>query len=122
MFKDFIEEAAEVDLEPKPASLWWTNTYASEEKEYMILGTPKGCYKIPFEGEFRLLGCMMNRQGKICEAVEDRMQTANKALWKDIKIYQSKDVPWRKNVNDWWIACTPFSPLEVKPGHGRSRH
>ena len=32
MLKDLIEEAAKVDLEPKPASLWWTSTYASEEK------------------------------------------------------------------------------------------
>ena len=26
MLKDLIEEAAKVDLEPKPASLWWTST------------------------------------------------------------------------------------------------
>ena len=32
MFKDLIEEAVTVDLEPKPASLWWTITYASEKK------------------------------------------------------------------------------------------
>ena len=42
MLKDLIEEAAEVDLEPKPASLWWTSTYASEDMEDMILGTLKG--------------------------------------------------------------------------------
>ena len=39
MLKDLIEEAAKVDLELKRASLWWTSTYASEEKEVMILGT-----------------------------------------------------------------------------------
>ena len=39
MLKDIIEEAAEVDLEPKPASLWWTSTYASEEEEDMSLRT-----------------------------------------------------------------------------------
>ena len=37
----------------------------------------------------------MNRQGKKCDAVEERMQSANKTFWKDIKIYKSKDVPWR---------------------------
>ena len=51
MLFDLIEEAAEVDLEPKPASLWWTSTYASEEKEDMIPGTSKGCCKFPFEDE-----------------------------------------------------------------------
>ena len=64
----------------------------------------------------------MNRQGKTCAAVEERMQLANRAFGKDIKIYKSKDVPWRIKVNGWWITCMPFSPLEVKPGHGRSRH
>ena len=48
MLKDLIEEAAEMDLEPEPASLWWTSTYASENKEDIILGTSKGSYKLPF--------------------------------------------------------------------------
>ena len=95
MLKDLIEEAAEVELEPKPASLWWTSTNASEEKEEMILGTWTGCFKFPFEDEFRILGCKMNRQGKTCDAVKERMQSANRAFWKDIKIHKSKDVPWR---------------------------
>ena len=37
----------------------------------------------------------MNRQGKTCEAVEERMQSADKAFWKDFMIHKSKDVPWR---------------------------
>ena len=44
MLKDLIEEAVKVDLEPKPASLWWTSTHACEVKENMILGTSKGCW------------------------------------------------------------------------------
>ena len=84
-----------MDLEPKPASLWWTSTYASEEKSDMILGTSKGCYKFPFEDEFKVLGRALNRQGNSCDAVEERMQSANKAFWKDIMIYKSKDLPWR---------------------------
>ena len=95
MVKDHIEEAAKVDLELQPASLWWTSTYASEEKEEMILGTSTGCYKFPFEDEFRILGCVMNRQGKTCDAVEERMQSANNAFWEDIKKNKSKDVSWR---------------------------
>ena len=49
------------------------------------------------------------------------MQSANKAFWKDIKIYRSKDIPWRKNVKDWWITCTLSSSLEVKLGRGHSK-
>ena len=52
MLNYLIEEAAKVELEPKLASLWWTSTYASEEKEDMILGTSKGCQKFPVEEEF----------------------------------------------------------------------
>ena len=62
MLKDLTEEVGKVDLEPKPASLGWTSTCASEEKEDVILGTTKGCYKFPFEDKFRILGCAMNRQ------------------------------------------------------------
>ena len=29
------------------------------------------------------------------DAVEERMQSAKKAFWKDILIYKSKDVPWK---------------------------
>ena len=42
MLKDLLEEAGKVDLEPKPASLWWTSTYASDKSD-MILGTSQGC-------------------------------------------------------------------------------
>ena len=66
-----------------------------EEQEDMILGTSQGCCKFQFEEEFEILGCMMNRRGKTCDAVEEGMQSANKAFWKDIKIYTSKDIPWR---------------------------
>ena len=37
----------------------------------------------------------MNRQGKAHEGIEQRELTANKAWWKDVKIYRSNDVPWR---------------------------
>ena len=95
MLRDLSEETSKWDLEPKPASLWWTSTYASEEKNDMIVGTSTGCCKFPFEDTFKILGCAMNRQGKTCDAVEERMQSANKAFWKDSLTFKSKDVPWK---------------------------
>ena len=95
MLKYLVEEVGKVDLEPKPASLWWTSTYASEDKSDMILSTSRACYKFLFQDEFRILGCALNRQGKTCDDVEERMQSADKAFWKYIKICKSKDVPWR---------------------------
>ena len=64
MLRDLIEEASRWYLVPKPASLWWTSTYDSEEKSDMILGISTGCYKFPFEDKFKILGCAVNRQGK----------------------------------------------------------
>ena len=56
--EDLIEKASKLDLEPKPASLWWTSTCASEEKSDTILCASKGCYKIFFEDTFNILGVL----------------------------------------------------------------
>ena len=54
--RDLDEEASRRDLEPKPASLWWTSTYDSEEKSDVNLGTTSGCYTYPFEEKTKILG------------------------------------------------------------------
>ena len=54
-------------------------------------------YKFPFEDKFKILGCAMNRQEKSLDAIEDRMQSANKAFWRDILVYRSEDSPWKIN-------------------------
>ena len=51
MLRVLIEEASRWDLEPKPASLWWTSTHDAEEKVDMILGTTAGCHKFTFRRE-----------------------------------------------------------------------
>ena len=45
-----------------------------------------GCYKFLFEEKFKILeGCAMNIvKGKTHDAVEERMQFADKAFWKNI--------------------------------------
>ena len=43
----------------------------------------------------------MNRQGKTHDAIEERMQSAKKAFWKDILKNKSKDVRGRSSVDDW---------------------
>ena len=37
----------------------------------------------------------MNSQEKTLDVIEERMLSANEALWRDILVYRSKDVPWR---------------------------
>ena len=124
MLRDLIEEAGRWDLEPKPASLWWTSTYEPEEKVDMILGTTLGCYKFPFEDKFKILGCVMNRQGKMCDAVEEQMQSANKAFWKDLLIFNSQDVPWKikcQRLVDHVYAVFTFGSESWTAGHGPCR-
>ena len=80
-----------------------------KKKIDMILGTSTGCCKFPFEDTFKILGCAMDRQWKTYDAVEERMQSANKACWKDILMYKSKNV---RNVQDWWNHVYAASALE----------
>ena len=35
MVNDIIEELLDLDMEPKPESLWWTCTYEEEEKHIL---------------------------------------------------------------------------------------
>ena len=94
VLRDLISEAGSWDLVPKPTSLWWTSTYDPEERFDMTIYTTSGCHKFPFEEKFKILGYAMSWQGKSHGAIEERMQSANKALWKDILLYRSKDVQW----------------------------
>ena len=83
MMKDLIEEAERRDL------LWWTSTYADEKMERT------GLHKLPFEKKFKILGYTFNQVGRMQDSLDERMQSANKASWRDVKIYRSKDVSWR---------------------------
>ena len=54
------------------------------------MGTKTRSQRFPFEDKFKILGFTMNRQGKTHKCLEERMQSANKAWWRDGKIYRSK--------------------------------
>ena len=83
VLRDLNQEAEKWGLAPKPSSLWSTSTFDSEEKSDLS------------EENCKFLGCILSRQGKAHEGIEERMQSANRACWRDVKIYRSKDVPWR---------------------------
>ena len=81
-------------MEPNPASLWWTSTYADEMMDDITISTRTGRHKVPFEKSFRFLGYAVNQAGRTQDCLEERMQHANKAWCIDMKIYRNKDVPW----------------------------
>ena len=61
----------------------------------MIFGHINGMLHFFLEEKFRILECAMNIvKWKTHDAVEKRMQSANKAFWKDILIYKNQDLPW----------------------------
>ena len=73
MLRDLMEEAGTWDLVLNPASLWWTSTYEPEERCDLSIDTKFGRYKFPFEAEFKILGCAMNRRGRTQDALEERI-------------------------------------------------
>ena len=54
---------------------------------------------------FKVFGYALNRQGKTHDAMEVRMQSANKAFWKDFLMYKSKDVPVEDQVSTTGGPC-----------------
>ena len=48
-----VEEAGKWDLAAKPASLWWTSAYDSEEKNGLSFSTMTGRHRFPLEENSR---------------------------------------------------------------------
>ena len=88
MMKEFIEEAERSDLEPD-------ETYSNEKMEDVMIETKKKVAQISVRKSIKILGYQFNLAGKMQNSLEERVQGANKARWRDAKIYRSKDVPWR---------------------------
>ena len=92
MLRDLIEELETWDLAPDPAMV--DKQYEEEERSEVLVVTNGLMYRFLFEEKLKILGCAMNRQGKSLDAIEERMQSANKTFWRDILIHRRKDVPW----------------------------
>ena len=56
MLKDLIQEPEKWDLAPKPASLWWTNTYDPEGKLDLSMGAKTRSQRFPFKEKLKILG------------------------------------------------------------------
>ena len=52
MMREFIEEAERYDLEPKPASLWWSCTCADDTREDMMIKTAYGYAQVSLRNSF----------------------------------------------------------------------
>ena len=57
-----------------------------EERSEVLIATNGLMYRFLLKEKFKILGCAMNRQGKSLDAIEERMQSANKVFWWDILV------------------------------------
>ena len=67
------------------------------------------------------MGCATNRQGQSHDAIEERMQRANEAFWKDVLTHKSKDVPWKVKCQRLVDHVMQSLRSQVKTGRGPHR-
>ena len=103
------------------AGLWWTSTCADERMDDTETRTETGLHKLPFEKKFKILGYTSNQAGRTQDSLEERMHRSNKAWWRDVKIYRSKDVQGEENTEGWWSSSTVYSASGAKAGRGAER-
>ena len=94
MVNDLIKEAERWDLEPKQASLWWTNMHADEIMDDMEIKTTTGATQAAFSRRSSRFRETFLKEPDAKDHLEERMQSANTAWWREMKINRSKDVPW----------------------------
>ena len=64
MVNDIIAELTDLDMEPKPGSLWWTSTYKAEDERALQVGGRGKNWDMPFVDRFDLLGYHLRRSRK----------------------------------------------------------
>ena len=81
----------------------------------MMIYTTTGYHKYSFEEKFKILEYAMNRQGKSHDAIEERMQSANK----NILIVQKERCPVEGgSAEDRLTASMRSLHLGARIGHG----
>ena len=102
--KALTEQAERWDLEPKPASLWWTSNHAHEMMGDNTISSRAGQHKVLFVKCFKILGYTFKQdRRKIAWWEECKMQT---------RLGGEIDVPWRVKCRRWWSRSTVYFALE----------
>ena len=70
---DIIEELLDLDMKPKPQSLWWTSTYKGEEKNTLQVGSRDRAWELPFREVLEVLGYRYHRDWKGFQGAERTM-------------------------------------------------
>ena len=56
----------------------------------MMIESAGGKHKLPFADKLKILGHLFSRDGRMQISLVENMQSANKAWWRDAKIYRRK--------------------------------
>ena len=92
MVNDIIEELLNLDMEPKPESLWWTSSYEEQDKLTLKVGGGGKDWDLPFREVFEVLGYHFQRDGKGTQGVEKTLRKGMGSWWRDAYICRSKSV------------------------------
>ena len=105
MVNDNIEELLDLDMEPKPESLWWTNTHKGEEK-ITLRGSRATTWELPFREVFEVLGYRYHRVGKRFQGAERTMCKGMRSWWRDKYITARRQFQRRSSATMSIAMCT----------------
>ena len=74
MVNDIIEELLDLDMEPKPKSLWWTSTHKDEDGYNAEGGEQGHIGDLPFMVVFDVMGYRFHRDGKGAQGAEKALR------------------------------------------------
>ena len=89
MMTHFIGEAARWDLE----GCGWSSAYVVGFMEDVAMEIPEGRHEIPFGRRFKIQGHILNPTRKSNESLEERLQQAHSAWYRDARICRSHHAP-----------------------------
>ena len=81
MVNDIIEELLDLDIEPKPESVWWTSTFKDEDMRTLRVGGRDKIWDLAFCEVFDVLGYRFHRDGKGFQGVERSMFKVLRSWW-----------------------------------------
>ena len=91
MVNEINEELTDVDMQPKPESLWWTSTNKEEDERTLKAGSRGKSWDLPLVEAFDLLGFRFRRSGRRIQRTE-KLSKGMGSWWRDGYIHRAKSV------------------------------
>ena len=95
MANDIIEKLPDLDMEPKPESLWWTSTYKDRDVATLKVGSRERNWDLLFMKVFDVLGYLFQGDGKGTQRDGENAKERTESWWRDGYTYSVKSVPSR---------------------------